>query len=93
MLIHLLVVLEKDSAFKKKLSHFTDLLHGYVVFIITSFLVGVESEDQCLLNSKVLSRFSGVVMGIRLFLSIFKTGLHVSDLCSVKQLLFIYILK
>ena len=35
---------------------------GYVVFIITSFLAGVESEDQCLLNSKVLSRFSGVIM-------------------------------
>ena len=31
-----------------------------------SFL-GVESTDQCLLNSKVLSCFSGVVMSIRSF--------------------------
>ena len=38
---------------------------GCVVFIITSFLAGVESADQCLLNSKVLSCFSGVI--IRLF--------------------------
>ena len=61
-------MLEKDSAyFLKNLSHFSDLLHGYVVFIITSFLVGVESKDQCLLNSTVLSRNSGVVMSIRLF--------------------------
>ena len=29
------------------------LFTGYVVFIITSFLVGVESGDQCLLNLKV----------------------------------------
>ena len=36
------------------LSHFTDFT-GYVLFIITSFLAGVESTDQCLLNSKVLS--------------------------------------
>ena len=40
------------------LSHFTDFT-GYVVFIITSFLAGVESGDQCLLNSKVLSCFFG----------------------------------
>ena len=40
---------------------------GYVVFIITSFLAGVESADQCLLNSKVLSYFSGVIMSIRSF--------------------------
>ena len=38
-------------------SHFTDFT-GNVLFIITSFLVGVESADQCLLNSKVLSCFS-----------------------------------
>ena len=36
-------------------------------FIITSFLAGVESTDQCLLNSKVLSCFSGVIMSIRSF--------------------------
>ena len=28
---------------------------------------GVESSDQCLLNSKVLSCFSGVIMSIRSF--------------------------
>ena len=38
---------------------------GYVVFIITSFLAGVESGGQYLLNSKVLSCFSGVIMSIR----------------------------
>ena len=43
------------------------LFTGYVVFIITSFLAGVESGDQCLLNSKVLSCFSGVIMSIRSF--------------------------
>ena len=32
-----------------------------------SFLAGVESTDQCLLNSKVLSCFSGVIMSIRSF--------------------------
>ena len=48
------------------LSHFTDFT-GYVLFIITSFLAGVESTDQCLLNSKVLSCFSGVIMSIRSF--------------------------
>ena len=48
------------------LSHFTDFT-GYVLFIITSFLAGVESADQCLLNSKVLSCFSGVIMSIRSF--------------------------
>ena len=40
---------------------------GYVLFIITSFLAGVESADQCLLNCKVLSCFSGVIMSIRSF--------------------------
>ena len=40
---------------------------GYVVFIITLFLAGVESRDQWLLNSKVLSCFSGVIMSIRSF--------------------------
>ena len=48
------------------MSHFTDFT-GYVLFIITSFLAGVESADQCLLNSKVLSCFSGVIMSIRPF--------------------------
>ena len=48
------------------MSHFTDFT-GYVVFIITSFLAGVESADQCLLNSKVLSCFTGVIMSIRSF--------------------------
>ena len=42
-------------------------LTGYVLFIITSFLAGVESADQCLLNSKVLSCFSGVIISIRSF--------------------------
>ena len=46
--------------------HFTDFT-GYVLFIITSFLAGVESADQCLLNSKVLSCFYGVIMSIRSF--------------------------
>ena len=46
--------------------HFTDFT-GHVLFIITSFLAGVESTDQCLLKSKVLSCFSGVRMSIRSF--------------------------
>ena len=46
------------------MSHFINFT-GYVLFIITSFLAGVESTDQCLLNSKVLSCFSGVIMSIR----------------------------
>ena len=46
--------------------HYTDFT-GYVLFIITSFLAGVESTDQCLLNSKVLSCFSGVILSIRSF--------------------------
>ena len=38
------------------------------MFIITSFIAGVESGDQCLLNySEVLSCFSGVIMSIRSF--------------------------
>ena len=45
---------------------------GYVVFIITSFLAGVESGDQCLHNSKVLSCFSGVIMSIRSFFLFYK---------------------
>ena len=32
---------------------------GYVVFIITSFLAGVESGDQCLLSSVVFPVFLG----------------------------------
>ena len=39
----------------------------YVVFIIISFLAGVESEDQCFLNPNVLFCFSGVIMSIRSF--------------------------
>ena len=31
------------------------------------FLAGVKSADQCLLNSKVLSCFSGIIMSIRSF--------------------------
>ena len=49
--IHLLIITTDFVA----LYRFT----GYVVFIITSFLVGVESGDQRLLNSEVLSCFSG----------------------------------
>ena len=52
----------------KRNLEFTDLT-GYVVFIITSFLAGVESADQCLLNFKVLSCLSGVIMSIRSFFS------------------------
>ena len=67
------------------MSHFTDFT-GYVVFIITSFLAGVESADQCLLNSKVLSCFSGVIMSMRSFfllcyksiMTIFPSGTGVS---------------
>ena len=53
------------------MSHFTDFT-GYVLFIITSFLAGVESADKCLLNSKVLSCFSGVIVSIRSFFSTYK---------------------
>ena len=35
----------------------------------SSFLAGVEFADQCLINSKVLSCFSGVIMSIRSFFS------------------------
>ena len=52
------------------MSHFTNFT-GYVLFITTSFLASVESTDQCLLNSKVLSCFSGVIMSIRSFFSIY----------------------
>ena len=57
--IHLLIITADFVA----LYRFT----GYVLFIITSFLAGVESADQCLLNSKVLSCFSRVLMSIRSF--------------------------
>ena len=40
--------------------HFTDFI-GFVVSIITSFSASVESADQCLLNSEILSYFSGVI--------------------------------
>ena len=48
------------------MSRFTDFT-GCVLLIITSLLAGVESTDQCLLNSKVLSCFSGVIISIRSF--------------------------
>ena len=48
------------------MSHFTNVT-GYVVFIITSFLADVESADQCLPHSKVLSCFPGVIKSIRSF--------------------------
>ena len=51
---------------KLVMSHFTDFT-GDVVFIIISFFDSVESTDQCLLNSKVLFCFSGVIMSIRSF--------------------------
>ena len=41
------------------------LFTGYVVFIITSFLAGVESGDQCLLNSEFCPAFLGVLLSIR----------------------------
>ena len=53
--IHLLIITED----------FVALSPIYVVFIITSFLAGVESGNQCLLNSEVLSCFSGVILSIR----------------------------
>ena len=55
--IHLLIITTDFVA----LYRFT----GHVLFIITSFLVSVESRDQCLLNSKVLACFSGVIMSKR----------------------------
>ena len=58
--IHLLIIILQS------LSHFTDFT-GCVLFIIASFLAGVESADRCLLNSKVLSCFSGVIVSIRSF--------------------------
>ena len=51
------------------MSHFTDFT-GYVVFIMTSFLPGVESAYQCLLNSKVSSCFSGGHNGYKIVFSI-----------------------
>ena len=48
------------------LLHFTNF-SGHVVFIITSYLASVESRDQCLLSSEVLSCFSGVIINIRSF--------------------------
>ena len=64
--IHLLIITTDFVA----LYRFT----GCVVFIITSFLASVESGDQCLLSSKVLSCFSGVIMSIRSFFSILKSA-------------------
>ena len=49
--IHLLIITADFVAF-------TDFT-GYVVFIITSFLAGVESADQCLLSSKFYPFFWG----------------------------------
>ena len=45
----------------------TLLIYWISCFHFTSFLAGVESGGQCLLNSKVLSCFSGVIMSIRSF--------------------------
>ena len=45
----------------------TLLIYWICRFIITSFLAGVESGDQCLLSLKVLSCFSGVIMSIKSF--------------------------
>ena len=47
--IHLLIITADFVA----LTDFT----GYVLFIITSFLAGVESTDQCLLNFKIFILF------------------------------------
>ena len=68
------------------LSHFTDFT-GYVLFIITSFLAGVESTDQCLLNSKVLSCFYGVIMSIRSFFLLLSASSHIYQLCKVIMLI------
>ena len=73
------------------MSHFTDST-GYVLFIITSFLAGVESTDQCLLNSKVLFCFSGVIMSIRSFILLpesLQVVTHLSYNNSVKCMLFV----
>ena len=34
----------------------------YIVFLCASVLVGVESEDQCVLSSEALSCFSGIML-------------------------------
>ena len=60
--IHLLIITTDFVAFYQ----FT----GYAVFIITSFLAGVESGDKCLFNSEVLSCSSGVIMSIITFFPI-----------------------
>ena len=57
--IHLLIITADFVALHR--------FYWYALFIITSFLASVESADQCLLNSKVLSCFSGVILSIRLF--------------------------
>ena len=46
------------------MSHFTNLLDMSFSLLLHA---GVESGDQCLLNSEVLSYFSGVIMSIRSF--------------------------
>ena len=55
--MHLLIIITDFVALNK----FT----LYVAFIITSFLVSVESGDQCLFNSEILSCSSGVILSIR----------------------------
>ena len=67
------------------MSHFTDFT-GYVLFIITSFLAGVESADQCLLNSKVLSCFSGVTVSITSFFLLSDAEDHNRNVQAIKTL-------
>ena len=64
---------------------FTDFT-GYVLFIIASFLARVESADRCLLNSKVLSCFPGVIMSIRSF---FLFGLNTVLISNASNTLFL----
>ena len=77
--IHLLIIITTDFA---ALYKFT----GCVVLTITSFLAGVESGDQCLLNSEVLSCFSGIIMSVRSF-SLFVTELSLEASLQSKDLL------
>ena len=66
--------------------HFTDFT-GYVIFIITSFLAGVESADQCLLNSKSFILFFWgrneykIVFSI-LFVQSLTRGMHLISILS-----------
>ena len=53
--------------------------------IITSFLPGVESGDQCLLNCGIFSGFYGFIMSIRLF---FYSTMTFNKLCYLLELVF-----